>query len=103
MANNLLSRTSVALRFEVETESNKIYISAEANKGAAGELEELQAIALIAGILRRYGVPFAVYERNVGPKRVNIPDCIIFDAIPSLKDFLDGVEHWETIGSFASR
>jgi hypothetical protein len=101
MANNLLTNTVIALRFEVATESNKIYISAAPNKGTAGELEALQAIALIAGIFRRYSIPFGVYERNVGPKYVNMADCIIISSIPSLENFLGRVEHWEAIGSLA--
>jgi hypothetical protein len=102
MAKNLLTNTPVALRFEVATKSGKIYIDAEPDKGAAGELEALQAIALIAGILKRYGVPHEVYERNVGPEGVSIPDCIIV-APTSLDNFLHHVEHWKTIGDIARR
>ncbi len=101
MANNLLNNTVVSLRFQVALAGDRIFICAEPDKGTPGELEALQTIALLAGIFRRYRVPFKVYERNVGPEYINIPDAITITAIPSLNDFLDRLEHWETIGNLA--
>ena len=99
MANNLLNNTVVSLDLQVALAGDRILIWPNPTRVPLANWKHFRQLLCSQGFSGATEFHLKFTSEMYGPN--NIPDAITITAIPSLNDFLDRLEHWETIGNLA--